>query len=215
MDNKWIFVPLAERPEYKDECISLLNKEWPRSVVQREASMQRSLNKTPPMSLILLHEEDHKLVGYAKLCTLPNNSDGCWVESVIIQHELRGSGLGRVLMNFIEAKANEFNFNQIFLSTEDKEAFYLKCGYVRCPPVLNFGANAGLFAKRNLGKLMESSNSFDSQHSVPIISSTLNQNLPQPVVPPPPAPPSLPPTLQKSNACESKKLQKVYMCKSI
>uniref|UniRef100_A0A915MJE4 N-acetyltransferase domain-containing protein n=1 Tax=Meloidogyne javanica TaxID=6303 RepID=A0A915MJE4_MELJA len=84
-------VPLIDMPEFIEECIELLNE--------------------PPLSIILL-EKENKLIGHARLCPLPQNGNGCWIESVVIWKNLRGKGFGRTLMKGIEMCAKEFGFKE-------------------------------------------------------------------------------------------------------
>lgn len=41
---------------------------------------------------------------------------------------------------------------QAYLSSENKQAFYAKCGYSACEPVLNVGANTALFERFDSGR---------------------------------------------------------------
>lgn len=76
-----------------------------------------------------------------------------------------------------------------------------------CPPVLNFGANAGLFAKKNLNKLISTSNSTNGSK----IESHKNKST---IVVPSPLPPP-PPPLSVAQFSSQKKTEKVYMCKAL
>ncbi|MFH4976561.1 hypothetical protein AB6A40_003270 [Gnathostoma spinigerum] len=103
-------VPLIERPDLWTTAVAILNQEWPRSVTAREHSLQKSNRKEPPLSLALVATQFNCMVGYVCLCPLINNKTGCWIESVVIWKELRGRGIGRILMEKIEECAREFEF---------------------------------------------------------------------------------------------------------
>lgn len=130
--NNYELLPLVRRQDYIEDCINLLNqvnpylhlnkdsgskknifKEWSRSYAARENSLKRALNEVPDLSLILITKSDQKLIGHARICILPMNSIGCWVESVIIHDSLRGKGIGKVLMYLVEQKAREFGYSEV------------------------------------------------------------------------------------------------------
>ncbi|VDM97752.1 unnamed protein product [Thelazia callipaeda] len=150
LDMQYILVPLVERRDLCLQCIQLLNQEWPRSVGARENTLRKSLNSIPPLSYVLIDVKSEKLVGHARLCPLPTKPECCWIESVIVSNNLRGRGLGSWLMAQVENEAKKFGFSKVYLSSENKQAFYKKCGYLPCEPVLNVGANATLFKKFGL-----------------------------------------------------------------
>nr|CAD2167348.1 unnamed protein product [Meloidogyne enterolobii] len=104
-------VPLIDMTEFIEECIELLNEEWPKSINIRRISIQKTLNNKPPLSIILL-EKENKLIGHARLCPLPQNENGCWIESVVVWKNLRGKGFGRTLMKGVEMCAKEFGFKE-------------------------------------------------------------------------------------------------------
>ncbi|CAK5061473.1 unnamed protein product [Meloidogyne enterolobii] len=160
---------------------------------------------TPPLSIILL-EKENKLIGHARLCPLPLNENGCWIESVVIWKNLRGKGFGRTLMEGIEMCAKEFGFKEIFLSTTDKANFYIKCGYSKCSPILNFGSNFKLFERNGLLKnyLLINKEENNLNKNIILTQNPLINSIPSP-------PPPLPPPLPNFN----KKDQKIYLTKII
>ncbi|EFO23052.1 acetyltransferase [Loa loa] len=185
-------------------------QEWPRSVGARENTQRKSLNSTPPMSFVMVDKKTDKLVGHGRLCPLLGESQSCWIESVIINNDLRGKGLGRWLMAQLENEARKFGFRKAYLSSENKQAFYAKCGYSACEPVLNVGVNTALFERFNLRRCFSSA--FDGSTSSERItgtnsskpSSSCTSALPseKSLVSPPPAaaspPPPPPPPLASS-----------------
>uniref|UniRef100_A0A0R3S7F9 N-acetyltransferase domain-containing protein n=1 Tax=Elaeophora elaphi TaxID=1147741 RepID=A0A0R3S7F9_9BILA len=158
--DQYVLVPLTKRKDLCSECIELLNQEWPRSVGARENTLRKSLNLTPPMSFIMIDKKTDKLMGHGRLCPLLAVPQSCWIESVIICSSLRGKGLGCWLMTQLEDEARKFGFRKAYLSSKNKQGFYVKCGYSSCEPVLNTGANTALFERFNLR------NSFSSAFNI-------------------------------------------------
>ncbi|KAI1729253.1 acetyltransferase (GNAT) family domain-containing protein [Ditylenchus destructor] len=202
--------PLFAKAEYKGKVIDLLNEEWPRSITQREISISKCTNPDPPMSFILIEQSAEELIGHGKVCPVPNDINSCWVESVIVVKNRRGKGVGRLLMNFLEEEARKRNYTKMCLSTEEKEVFYRKCGYVDSPPILNFGANSKLFEKFPMKNLEPVSNTNDSRNKTENSSNTSQSSAATNPSPPPP-----PPCLMNKTSPINKNLnaQKKYMCK--
>uniref|UniRef100_A0A914VS61 N-acetyltransferase domain-containing protein n=1 Tax=Plectus sambesii TaxID=2011161 RepID=A0A914VS61_9BILA len=206
-------VPLSERLDLQPGCIALLNSEWPRSVASREHSLQKAANPRPPMSLLLLNGEG-ELIGHSKLCDIPGRPSDCWIESVVIRTDLRGLGLGKELMLLTENVARSFKFTNVFLSTEDKEAFYAKSGYVCCEPIVTVGANSKLLDSAKFGKFMKDMG-VDKREDDAVEKKRLKESAMQNVAddkvdshastlpalsgppPPPPPPPLLTPSVAK------------------
>lgn len=82
----------------------------------RENTLRKSLNLKPPMSFVMVNKKTNKLMGHARLCPLPNASQSCWIESVIIDSNLRGKGLGYRLMAQLEDEAKKFGFKKVSYS---------------------------------------------------------------------------------------------------
>lgn len=101
-----ILVPFAERLDLTDECIALINEEWPRSETARRLSLERSSNHDPPMAFVLLNTENNTLVGFARFLRILNYSgNAALFETILIRKELRGKGLGRILMELLREEA--------------------------------------------------------------------------------------------------------------
>ncbi|GMR42931.1 hypothetical protein PMAYCL1PPCAC_13126 [Pristionchus mayeri] len=198
-------IPLVDRQELNDECISLLNEEWPRSYTSRAHSQQKSCRASPPMSLLLIEESE--LIGHARICLLPDRRDACWAESVIIRKSHRGRGLGKILMNMVESRAVEMSFSKVYLSTHDQVPFYRSCGYEICAPILHSTTATSVFPV--LAKLAPPPPATKST-----ISPRINGTLPSSTtVSPPPPPPPVP----KASATKCKEDDDCieYMCKTI
>lgn len=132
-----IVVPIHKYPEYLKECCSLINREWKRSETARLYSLQNSSDNLPT-SLILL--EDKRLIGHLKLSIIPSIKNACFVESVVINPNLRGKGYGKFLMKEAEHYVkNILNLDTIYLSTKGQEKFYEKLGYNECLPISIYG----------------------------------------------------------------------------
>lgn len=130
-------LPLHKYPQYTMECCKLINSEWQRSEVARLRSLECS-SDTLPTCLILLRNT--QVIGHCKLSVIPSIPNGCFIESVVIEKELRGQGYGTYLMDKAEEYCREFlNLETIYLSTKGQEIFYMKLGYSICEPVSIYG----------------------------------------------------------------------------
>lgn len=123
------------------QCCQLINSEWPRSEVARMRSLQASCDNLPT-SLVLT--KDETVLAHLKLSAIPSRMNCCFVESVVVDREFRGKGLGKLLMRYAEEYAADFLFcNIVYLSTIDKVGFYEKLCYSVCPPINMYGAATG------------------------------------------------------------------------
>lgn len=130
-------LPLHKYPQYLQNCCDLINSEWKRSNTARLRSLESSCD-TLPVSLVLLN--DTKLIGHLKLSPIPSIKEGCFVESVVIDKQLRGQGFGSVLMRQAEEYCrNVLGLSVVYLSTRGQEGFYSKLGYVECQPISIYG----------------------------------------------------------------------------
>ncbi|VDL84641.1 unnamed protein product [Nippostrongylus brasiliensis] len=143
--NRFELTALYHRQDLNRKCIELLNQEWPRSDGSREHSQQKSCRLSPPMSFLFIEKETDRLIGHARICLLPNRPTSCWIESVIIEQNCRGMGLGKLLMSSLEDVAKEFGFNEAYLCTDDQVAFYERCGYKKCDPILHSTTATSVF----------------------------------------------------------------------
>uniref|UniRef100_A0A914HEJ8 N-acetyltransferase domain-containing protein n=1 Tax=Globodera rostochiensis TaxID=31243 RepID=A0A914HEJ8_GLORO len=150
-------VPLVDKPELIDQCIDLLNEEWPRSREWRRVGLERLLCPSPPMAYVLIDIASGTLVGHARLCPLDLEGSGCWVESVLVRKGMRGRGTGQKLMAMVEAEARRHGFNKICLSTTDQTNFYRHCSYQESnQPIQNCGSSAPLFNRLGLACFLRS-----------------------------------------------------------
>ncbi len=52
-----------------------------------------------------------------------------WVAAFVVREDLRGSGVGTVVLGLVEQKAKSYGIDQIYLTTEGEKPFYQKRGY--------------------------------------------------------------------------------------
>ncbi|KZS15147.1 N-acetyltransferase 6 [Daphnia magna] len=117
MENHNIMiVALHDKPDSIEDCIKLLNDEWPRSKTARLRSIESS-NPNLPISLIMVSN----------------------TTTVLINPANRGKGFGKLLMEECEKLAVKLGFSTAVLSTHDKQQFYQKLGYEFCQPVSQYG----------------------------------------------------------------------------
>ncbi|KAK8403449.1 hypothetical protein O3P69_000488 [Scylla paramamosain] len=145
-------VTLHSHPEHIEECMKILNDQWPRSRTMRMRSLSTSCDQFPT-SLLLLKTTSHgdtEVIGHSRLNTLPREPDAAWIESVVIRQDLRGAGYGRQLMTRTEEYARISGFSTMYLSTHDQQltkgvqALSLKSSVVgkdqKCQPAMKQGA---------------------------------------------------------------------------
>lgn len=131
-------VPIHKYPEYLQDCCNLINAEWKRSDTARLHSLNSSSDQLPT-SLVLL--KDKKLIGHVKLAVIPSIRNACFIESVVIDKNLRGKGYGKFLMEKAEKHTKDFLcLDIIYLSTRGQEDFYKKLGYIECKPISIYGS---------------------------------------------------------------------------
>jgi GNAT superfamily N-acetyltransferase len=67
--------------------------------------------------------------------TLKNTDEGFFLENVAVRPEIKGTGVGRHLLQLAEAEARQKGFESIYLSTHElmteNRALYTRIGYVQ------------------------------------------------------------------------------------
>lgn len=97
-----------------------------------------------PTSLVLTRDSNETVLAHVKLSPIPSRMNSCFVESVVVDKNLRGQGLGKLLMRYAEEYAADFLMCTIvYLSTIDKVGFYEKLCYSVCPPINMYGPPTG------------------------------------------------------------------------
>lgn len=189
--------------------------------------LDSSCDALPTCLILLLRNENGPdiVVGHAKLTVIYNEENSVFIESVIIHHDYRGRGFGKVLMSKTEEYAANLGFKTFVLNTK-LEGFYNKLGYKFSEPVCLFRHNASralahVFKSKfnpteyNVNCISESNyNCNDSQidnakTSLAPNDSDIAKSSSLPPPPPPPPPQLRPLTLRNSsilNVNESKDL---------
>lgn len=196
-----------------DQCCDLINSEWPRSKTSRLRSLETSCDDFPTNVLLL---QQDRVIGHCKLTCIPSLPDACFLESVVIQHAVRGTGLGKLLMLLTEEYIGRRGLSTVYLSTLDKQQFYKKLGYVECKPVSIYGFSFPTSAMVTRGD--------GEPPTVPYIAPPSPSFAPPPPPPPPsfslaPPPPPPPPTLHLGNQSMTPKSvlqpRKTFMIKEL
>lgn len=185
---------LHENLQWKSDCISLLNSEWPRSAQIRQLQVDRCCHGGQlPVALLLVDPDIKKLIGYAKICTIPAKNDICLIESVVIAKSHRRMRLGSRLMTECEEFARKAGFAGIYLTTHDQVDFYNSLGYNFCPPVCTIGGSSKLLEGEKFKNLRQSLGGIptkivDLETTKEVLEVSVDSSSSS-VVPPPPPPP--------------------------
>lgn len=146
-------VPIHKHPTLMSQCCHLINSEWPRSEVARMRSLEASCDQLPT-SLVLTDDGCENVLAHLKLSPIPSRLNSCFVESLVVDRELRGQGLGKLLMRYAEEYAADFLMcNTVYLSTIDKVGFYEKLCYAVCQPINMYGPATGHYLTVNKRKI--------------------------------------------------------------
>lgn len=142
-NEPYVVTPIHHHPELKEQCVRLINSEWPRSRMARFWSFESSTD-TLPITLILVQliNGENVVLGHAKLSPVPADQDAAYLESVVIDYRYRGRGIGTHLVTEAELFCRKtLNINNVYLATDGQEVFYAKLGYVFCKAINLFGMN--------------------------------------------------------------------------
>lgn len=227
MCDSYIFCELTEK--YLDQAANLLNTEWPRSVSQRHLSlanfMSQELHLNPcqndehhefklPISLLLCDKLEDRVIGHASLLQIAvKNNDGiienlAFLQSLIVDKDLRGKGLGKKMMCYCELYLNKFskyqqkhnlnektNCDYLYLTTKDKQLFYESIGYEKTEPLLFYSVkSANSKCNRIMNNLLSSFKPQTNHVYRPIATEQVQTSVPLfAAPPPPPLPPSFKP----------------------
>nr|XP_018913394.1 PREDICTED: N-acetyltransferase 6-like [Bemisia tabaci] len=173
-----VVVPIHARKDLINDCCDLINSEWPRSKTARLRSLEMS-REDFPTSLVMVNS-DNQLIGHCKISPVPNVSDSCFVESVVIDKRCRGKGLGKLLMMKTESYVMTCGKSTIYLSTKGQEIFYTKLGYAVCEPVTIYGT----FQRSSDDEQSRCTSPTSGVEAPPVITVQFKK----PPVPPPPPP---------------------------
>ncbi|XP_029714234.2 N-alpha-acetyltransferase 80 [Aedes albopictus] len=140
--DSYTVAPIHQHVDLLDQCVQLINSEWPRSYTARLWSLKSSKD-TLPTSMVLIdtaENEKSTVLAHAKLSPIPSDSEAVFIETVVVDRRYRGKGLGRFLMNEVEKHCfKTLRLRAIYLSTIDQEGFYAKLGYNFCKAMNMFG----------------------------------------------------------------------------
>merc|ERR1712079_815889 len=78
----------------KDQCVKILNYEWPRNELLRYRTLNSS-KESFPMCIALVKIPENVVIGHVKLSEIPSNRSAVYIESVVIHPDLRGQGIGK------------------------------------------------------------------------------------------------------------------------
>ncbi|CAL8110864.1 unnamed protein product [Orchesella dallaii] len=204
--NDFKVVCLQRYPEYYEQTVALLNNQWPRSRTARLRSLEQGSRDSLPTSLVLLQKDDNgkdTVVAHSKISPVPYQPKLCFIESVVVAPQLRGKGLGRLIMERTESYVKALGITTVYLTTFDQQGFYSRLGYELCDPIVVFGGSIRLIEKVDNFKVFSITHSPSSNQPLTNPASarkTTNDNdsKSQISVPPPPPPPPLPPLQNQS-----------------
>lgn len=126
-------------PHLIDQTVELINAQWPRSRGARLNTLNSSSDRLP-CCLVATKNKNQLVVGHVKITPVPSEKTACFLESVVVAKSLRGQGIGTQLMQEAESYCKStIGVKTVYLSTFDKQSFYLKLGYEICEPISIFG----------------------------------------------------------------------------
>lgn len=133
MDTTIISPVACEVPHYEAVC-RLMGQLTTRSVAFSLEDYQRLL-ASPSSKLFLLFCED-RVVGMLTVGMYASpTGTKAWIEDVVVDESLRGSGLGRVLVEHVIAFCKEEGIDTVYLTSNPKRvaanALYQAVGFVR------------------------------------------------------------------------------------
>uniref|UniRef100_A0A182J4A5 Uncharacterized protein n=1 Tax=Anopheles atroparvus TaxID=41427 RepID=A0A182J4A5_ANOAO len=143
-DEPYFVVPIHRYPELKEQCVRLINSEWPRSRMARFWSFETSTD-TLPITFVLTQLIDGGIVvlGHAKVSPVPADDTSAYIESVVVDYRYRGRGIGTHLMEEIEKYCKSvMAINHMYIATDGQEVFYAKLGYIFCKAINIFGTRS-------------------------------------------------------------------------
>ena len=133
---------LSDRPELIDATARLLAQQWPQqSASSRRTALathcRRATDGLPCHLLLVDGSEAANVVAHCRLDPACENADGisAALTSLVVQHERRGTGLGRKLLCHAEVVAAAAGYGYLYLWTHDAQGFYAACGYTECARV--------------------------------------------------------------------------------
>jgi len=185
------------------QCVRILNYEWPRSETIRLRGLRGSSDKLPCHLVLLSRHAGARgrgVVGHVRISRIPADTSHVFIESVVIHPQLRGRGLGKILMLLTEDYCLKRGFTTCYLTTHDQQIFYSRCGYNFSEAVCAFGGSSSL----NIGNFAAKMTATNGAVPAPSPPVARPQPAPSssgggpPPPPPPPGPPPPPPSSSSS-----------------
>ncbi|MEK7486152.1 MAG: GNAT family N-acetyltransferase, partial [Planctomycetota bacterium] len=126
---------LADHPEWITPLAQWHFQEWgkqlsPWTFEEARAELHSHQKKTIPTTFIALNE--NSLLGSASLLIedVPEwKTLSPWLASVFVAPEYRSQGIGKKLVQQIEAEAKDLKVKELYLFTFDHEKYYLKMAW--------------------------------------------------------------------------------------
>ena len=111
----------------------------------------RAVTDRLPLTLVAL--EGSNLVGTGSIkLSEPGTKPGLspWLAGMYVKPELRGSGVGTLLVRALESKAVELGIETLYLSVGAAPGFYQRLGWVELERVTSYGIKQVLLMAKNL-----------------------------------------------------------------
>ena len=145
-DYRLIQVDEETAETYTQAAAEMLNDEWPgggdvksrkRGLLPDSAKDSVSHLLINGQSEVLAHARTQAAVEVGQVQIVLNYKEGVAAAllSVVTKRNLRGSGVGRVLMRLVEQYVKSRGYCMLYLWTSTAEGFYAKCGYSECEKV--------------------------------------------------------------------------------
>ncbi|XP_062539190.1 N-alpha-acetyltransferase 80-like [Armigeres subalbatus] len=166
--DSYTVAPIHHHVELLDQCVELINSEWPRSYTARLWSLKSSKDTLPTSMVLIDSAENDKstVLAHAKLSPIPSDAEAVFIETVVVDRRYRGKGLGRTLMRAVENHCFEtLRLRTIYLSTIDQEGFYAKIGYSYCKAMNMFGTRSAFNTSTKKIWMMKTRNDWNSSTS--------------------------------------------------
>ena len=80
----------CDKSEALEQCVKILNYEWPRSDTIRLRGLQSSSDKLPSNLVLFTREEERiRVIGHSRISKIPADNTQIFIESVVIHPQLR------------------------------------------------------------------------------------------------------------------------------
>lgn len=129
---------LGNWQQFIPELAGLLYAEWSdlyQGIGMTEDGLQAVLRERTatdrlPLTLVVVRDGEILGVGSLKLAE-PDTKPGLspWIGGLYIKSQYRGQGLGRMLVQALEAKASELGVERLYLSADSAVNFYASMGW--------------------------------------------------------------------------------------